>query len=100
MSIDLAPSLLAQVQYILKEYVPECQVWVFGSRAHGPAKRFSDLDLALSSTEAIPLRRLALLADAFEESDLPFRVDLLDLRTASPSIRDQINRSGVSLSET
>jgi hypothetical protein len=36
------------------------------------------------------VRRLALLANAFEESDLPIKVDIVDWRSVSPSFRQQI----------
>ena len=90
MSIDLAPALLRQVQAILAEHVPECEVWAFGSRIGGSAKRFSDLDLAIVAEQEIPTRRLALLANAFEESDLPFRVDLVDYHSANPTFKERI----------
>ncbi len=91
MSIDLEPRLLRQVRMILREQVPECEVWVFGSRV-GPAsaKRFSDLDLAVVSAVALPTRRLALLANAFEESDLPIKVDVVDWQSTSPLFRRRI----------
>ena len=90
MPIDLDAHLTRQVRDILRDHVPECEVWVFGSRVDGAAKRFSDLDLAIVSTTELPVRRLALLASAFEESDLPIKVDLVDLRSASPTFRQRI----------
>ncbi len=90
MSIDLEPHLLEQVRTILREHVPECEVWAFGSRVGAGAKRFSDLDLAVISTTALPTRRLALLANAFEESDLPIRVDVIDWLSTSPTFQKRI----------
>lgn len=90
MSIDLPGDQLDRVRRILAEHVPECEVWVFGSRVHGTRKRFSDLDLALVSSQPLPPRRLALLAEAFAESDLPFKVDVIDLASASQDLRRRI----------
>ena len=91
MSIDLEPHLLQQVRMILRAHVPECEVWAFGSRVgDASAKRFSDLDLAVVSSVALPPRRLALLANAFEESDLPIRVDVVDWQSTSPAFRRRI----------
>ena len=90
MPIDLEARLLRQVQDVLRKHVPECEVWVFGSRASNKAKRFSDLDLAVVSPTALTVRRLALLASAFEESDLPIKVDLVDLQSSSPAFRERI----------
>ena len=90
MPIDLEARLLRQVQDVLRKHVPECDVWVFGSRAGINAKRFSDLDLAVVAPTGLPTRRLALLASAFEESDLPLRVDLVDWQSSSPEFRGRI----------
>jgi type I restriction enzyme S subunit len=91
MSIDLEPRLLRQVEMILREHVPECEVWVFGSRVGSShPKRFSDLDLAVIATDALPTRRLALLVYAFAESDLPMKVDVVDWRSTTPAMRERI----------
>ena len=90
MSIDLKEPLLREVRHILKEHVPHCEVWVFGSRIGKCAKPFSDLDLAIVSRSAVPVRTMALLADAFEESDLPIKVDLVDLQSTNPAFQERI----------
>jgi len=90
MSIDLEPRHLRVVQAILRGHVSDCEVWVFGSRAGSCNKPFSDLDLAVVSSSPLPIRRLALLANAFEESDLPIKVDVLDLQSTSAAFRKRI----------
>lgn len=90
MSIDLEPHVLARVRMILQTYVPDCEVWAFGSRVDSRGKPFSDLDLALVSATELPTRRLALLAHAFEESDLPIKVDVIDWQSAPPEFRQRI----------
>lgn len=49
--------------------------YVFGSRVKSTAHPFSDLDLCYKS--AIPLEVVSEMKEAFEESDLPFEVDLV-----------------------
>lgn len=90
MSIDLEPRLLHQIRVILEAHVPQCEVWAFGSRVGASTKRFSDLDLAVVSSTALPTRLLALLANAFEESDLPIKVDVVDWQSASPAFQQRI----------
>jgi predicted nucleotidyltransferase len=90
MSINLDESPIHQVQDILKAHVPDCEVWIFGSRAGPLAKPFSDLDLAIVSPDGLAVRRLALPSAAFEESDLPTKVDLVDWKSANPAFRDRI----------
>ncbi len=69
---------LAAVQSLLQRFFPGKEVWVFGSRAHGTAHPFSDLDLVIQTTHPIPLSLLADAREAFSASRLPFEVDLLD----------------------
>jgi type I restriction enzyme, S subunit len=90
MSLDLPPLHLRWVEKILAEHVPEYAVLAFGSRVTGTTKRFSDLDLAIMSDKPLAPRRLALLADALSESDLPIRVDLLDGAASDLGMRQRI----------
>ena len=55
-------------------------VFVFGSRTGQSYRPDSDIDLLIDTQDEIPLSTMAMLKEAFEESDLPFRVDVV-LRT-------------------
>ena len=81
--IDLNPKYLETVQRILTEHAPECEVRAYGSRMTWTAKDYSDLDLAVVGSEPFSLRRMRQLKEAFEESDLPIRVDVLDWHVLS-----------------
>lgn len=78
-----------QVSTILQRFLPDYVVWAFGSRVKGNAKPYSDLDLAIISKQPIPLPLplLAEVAEAFSESDLPWKVDLVDWATTSEQFR-------------
>ena len=76
--IDITPAERAIVLRILNEIVPDREVRAFGSRVTGKAKPFSDLDLAIMGDEPLPLETRARLEEAFSESDLPWKVDVLD----------------------
>ena len=91
MHIDAAA--LEEVLNILCAHVPEYDVWAFGSRVHGRnLKPFSDLDLVIITAEPLDLLRLADLKEAFFESDLPFKVDLLDWATVNARFRQVIEK--------
>lgn len=76
--LDLAPEHLAEIRRIHQFYVPGRTVRAFGSRVQGNAKPFSDLDLAVMGEEPLDFRQLVAMKDAFAESNLPFRVDMVD----------------------
>ena len=85
--IDVRPDLWRIVSGILQKHVPQYEVWVFGSRAKWAAKPYSDLDLAVITVQPLTLDVSAALADAFAESDLPWRVDVVDWASTSESFR-------------
>jgi uncharacterized protein len=76
--IDLAPQHIETVKRILAEHVPDCEVRVFGSRVGLTAKDYSDLDLAVVGAQSLDTDVMRHLNEAFQESDLPIRVDVLD----------------------
>ena len=85
--IDLNPKYLETVQHILAEYVPGCEVRAFGSRVKWTAKDYSDLDLAIIGSKRFNLREMHRLTDAFEESNLPIRVDVVDWHAISEGFK-------------
>ena len=85
--IDVPERQLEMIKRILAEYVGDCEVRAFGSTGNGTAKEFSDLDLANVGKSKIKRRVKMLLREAFEESDLPFRDDIIDYNTVSEAFR-------------
>jgi len=98
-SIDIRPEHLKIVRDILRKHVPDCEVWAFGSRVTGKAKPYSDLDLAVISDKSLPLEVSAGLAEDFSESDLPWRVDVVDWATTSESFRAIVGRDKAVLTD-
>ncbi|MET4001291.1 nucleotidyltransferase domain-containing protein [Marinobacterium sp. MBR-109] len=90
--IEIEPRHWAIVADILEKHLPDYEVWAFGSRARHNAKRYSDLDLAIISEEPLPLQQLAVINAEFSDSDLPWRVDLLDWAATSEAFRSQIRQ--------
>ena len=88
--IDIHPDHLEIITDILKQFAPGCEVRAFGSRVTGMAKKHSDLDLAVAGKQKIDHKQMSQLKEAFEESDLPFRVDVLDWNGISPEFRQVI----------
>ena len=95
--IDLSPHDLELVKRVLRDHVPSCEVRAFGSRAKWTAKDYSDLDLAVIGESEIESATLAQLKEAFEDSTLPMRVDVLDWHDISAEFREVIKRESVEL---
>jgi len=84
---------IAIVRNILAATVPEYEVRAFGSRVHGRGlKPFSDIDLAVMTTTPVASDWLCELKEKFAESDLPYKVDIVDYASASQRFRNIIEQ--------
>jgi predicted nucleotidyltransferase len=88
--LALTASQLKIVNEIVSRVVPQREVWAFGSRARFTEKPFSDLDLAVMGEPPLTLSEMAELSEAFSNSDLPFKVDVVDWATCSEPFRQVI----------
>lgn len=73
---------------ILRKY--QYHFYVFGSRVKNRAKKFSDLDLCYK--DSIPDSIIIELEEKFEESDLPFKIDLLDWQRCTKDFQELISK--------
>ena len=94
-SVDLRPDHWAIVHRALRCHVPDREVLAFGSRATWTAKDYSDLDLAVMGEEPLSLRTVSALDEALGESDLPFKVDVVDWARIDDDFRTIVVRHGV-----
>ena len=96
--VDIRPDHLAIVQGILRTHLPAgFKVWVFGSRANWTTKDSSDLDLAVEGAVRLDHKSMIGLEVAFEESDLPHTVDVVDLKAVSSNFRQIVEGQRVLL---
>lgn len=72
------------LKQFLKEIFKEenVKVYLFGSRAEERNTEHSDIDLAFESDKDIN-KKLSQLKYILEESNLPYKVDIVDLKSAS-----------------
>jgi type I restriction enzyme, S subunit len=98
-AVDVRPDLWEIVRNILAKHVPQFEVWAFGSRVTGTTKPYSDLDLAVISDKPLSLEVRTGLAEDFSESDLPWRVDVVDWAATSETFRKVIERHKVVLQQ-
>ncbi len=97
-ALDLSHAELTTVRDILRAHLPpRCDAYVFGSRATASAQRYSDLDLALESDQPLSLDTLGEITEALSESNLPYRVDVIDLRSVDPAFRLRIEPDMIAL---
>jgi ribosomal protein S18 acetylase RimI-like enzyme/predicted nucleotidyltransferase len=76
MTLYIEKKHLQIVNKILEKY--DYSFFAFGSRVNGKNKKFSDLDIFYF--EEISNIDLSNLEEAFEESDLPFKIDIINFK--------------------
>jgi len=90
--IQIRPDQLEMVKSILMREAPGCEVRAFGSRVNDTARESSDLDLAVVGKAKLDWKVMGELKAAFEESMLPFRVDVLDWNAIPENFRENIGK--------
>ena len=86
------PSIDNIVNIIISYLHPE-RIILFGSRAEGKGKRYSDFDIALEGI-AVDIRRERLLKEALDEKLGIFSVDLINLDKADKGFRKIVLEKG------
>ena len=84
---------------MLREHLPDVEVWAYGSRVNGLGHDGSDLDLVLRGPglEKIPLERLMDFEEAVRESTIPFLVEARDWARLPERFHREIEREYVVL---
>ena len=95
-TIDITAGQRKTILKLLKRYLPGTAAWVYGSRVKWTSRPQSDLDLVVFATPH-QRSRTGALREAFEESDLPFRVDLFVWDEVPETFREQIELEHVVL---
>ena len=63
------------------------QAFIFGSRASGNNARWSDLDIGLTSRKKLAGSTREKIREAFENSNIPFKIDLVDFDQVSSEFK-------------
>jgi type I restriction enzyme S subunit len=95
--IDISPDNWDIVQGTLNTYLPHHEVWAFGSRATRKAKKYSDLDIVIVRDTPLDHSLMASLIEHFQESSLPFKVDVVDWAVTDEHFRKVIEAEKVIL---
>ena len=96
--LDLPHRYRDQIEALLREHVPDAEVWAYGSRVNGKSHEGSDLDLVLRSPTLEPLAEGFFdLLEAIEKSNIPILVQAHDWARLPESFHQEIERDYVVL---
>ena len=82
--------LKKQIRETVKKHLPDAdyKIFVFGSRATGDNRRFSDVDLGILGPKIIPGHVLVKIQEELENSRIPYKIEVVDFQRVSSQFRD------------
>ncbi|WP_420632813.1 nucleotidyltransferase domain-containing protein [Candidatus Palauibacter sp.] len=85
------------IEALLREHLPDVEVWAYGSRVTGRSHEGSDLDLVLRgpNLQEIPISRFADFVEALRDSAIPFLVEVHDWARLPERFHGEIERDHV-----
>ena len=86
-----------EVVKIIAKYLPDSRVYLFGSRARGTAKPYSDFDIAIEWKEKIHLSTMAKIREELDKLPTLKSFDLIDLKRVSSNFIETVRKTGVIL---
>ncbi len=93
-----------ELKFILDQVVKPLKatgskVYLFGSRANGKYKKFSDVDLlyVFEANQPVSLSLISQITVKIDESEFPYKVDLVSNRELADSYRASVNSEKIEL---
>ncbi len=94
--IDLEDKYIVFIKEIISKYLIDYELYLYGSRAKGLARKYSDVDLAISSPMLTQEIKSKIEFD-LENSTFPYKIDLADLNNITEQFKKLIESSLVKL---
>ena len=100
MQLCLEPNQLEKVQRILNAHFAEFEVDAYGPRVTGvDLTPDSPLNIVVVSTKPVSFEEMVSVEKAFAESELPFRVDIVDWSKLTENMQKDIKNEHVVIQE-
>ena len=75
---------------VISALIPEARIYLFGSRARGTNAERADIDIALDAGHPLPQRDVDEIGSMFRESNIMYKIDIVDFHQVSNAMRDEI----------
>jgi len=80
---------------IIQKYLPNCNIYLFGSRARGTNKSGADIDIAIDNHNKISFDTILKIYNDIEETNIPLYVDVVDINNSSSDFKMEIKKEGI-----
>lgn len=95
---DVARWALEEARRLVLEHLRGGSItpYLYGSRAWGTPRAFSDIDIALDGHgRAVPSEIVSAIREDLEESCIPFRADVTDMALLPEPLRTRVRTEGI-----
>ncbi len=79
----------------IKAFLPNANIYLFGSRARGTHHETSDIDIAIDDKKIIDNNIIIQLKNGIDTLNIPYTVDVVDINNVSEILKKQIERDKV-----
>ena len=79
-NLNLEKKYIDFINKFISEQLKDVDIYIFGSRAQNTATEYSDVDIALKAKDVIDLNVILNLKAIFQDSNFPYKVDIIDLK--------------------
>ncbi len=90
--------IIENVISIVKKNIPDCQLFLFGSRAKGTHKESSDFDIAIKNNKN-SIQEFTKIRDLIEELDTLKKIDLIEYNDLGEEFKKIVDSQGVLIYE-
>ncbi len=93
--MELNPEYKKKIVAVLTALFPDATIYLFGSRARGTHYARSDIDIALDTGKPLLRVDVGEARDMLAESNIPYKIDVVDVHSVSQEMREAIYREGI-----
>ncbi len=98
----LKPEELNKIRELFQEFfgdIPKAKVFLFGSRAKGIQKSFSDIDIAIKAKSEKISQKISLFKEKWEKTKLPYKIDISNWKDIYKPYLPQVRKDKITLWE-
>lgn len=88
--IQLSKEQTSLIKSVLLKNLGDADVWVYGSRAKGNAKKNSDVDIIIKGKKVFTMFEISQAKTDLAESNLPYLVDIIDWYSVNEGFLEMI----------
>ena len=92
--LDFPAKYLDLLKDIIREQIPDAEIWAFGSRVNKQNHETSDLDLVIHQKNTAS-DAFVKFKESILDSNIPILIDVLDWTSIPESFKDEIQKSHV-----